>query len=547
MTSWDRKRHFIIDPFFHITPSVRTDLTWIFMSTMQRYFFNVFFLFAFLSSSTGVWAQPDLKKIDAYIEQARQDWDVPGLAVAIVYEGKIVHEKGYGTREVGKKAPVDEHSLFAIASNTKAFIATALTMLVDEGKVNWDDKVIEHVPQFALYDPYASQTVTVRDLLCHRVGLGTFSGDVIWYKSDYTAAEVVEHIRYVPQAYPLRAGYGYSNLMFITAGEVIKAVSGLSWADYIQTHLLDPVGMTRTQTSIGPLARMDNVASPHKPVDGVNQAIPYAPWYNSGAAGGIISSVHDMGLWMQMHLNEGVSREQDTLFREAGQRQMWHPHNNLYVSPGYQRLYPSTNFRGYGLGWSLNDYLGYKVVAHGGGYDGMYSRVMMVPGAELGIVVLTNSMKGISTYLTNYITDQFLGNPEPKDWSKLGIQSERNFDQYKANREAERLNARVKNTQPTYEPSRYSGTYHADIYGDIRIVEKDGQLRMEIPHAPALNANLVHWHYDTYEIQWDETHAWFDFGTIRFELDNNGKVIGANFDVPNDDIFFEEIELVKSN
>jgi CubicO group peptidase (beta-lactamase class C family) len=503
-------------------------------------------LFLLIGLTSSLWAQPDLAQIDKYIEKARKDWDVPGLAVAIVIDGEIVHAKGYGVLEQGKKEKVDEHSLFAIASNTKAFIATSLSMLVEEGKLKWDDPVIKYLPYFSLYDSYTSQNTTVRDLLCHRVGLGTFSGDVIWFKSNYTAEEVVKHIRFVPQAYGFRSGYGYSNLMYITAGEVIKAVSGQSWAEFVRENILEPVGMDRTQTSVLDLKGMDNVAIPHKPDwEGHNHPISWVPWEASGAAGGLISSVHDMALWMIMHMNEGLSDDGDTLLYTSSQRLMWHPHNNMMVSPGYQRRYPSTHFRGYGLGWSLNDYLGRKVVAHGGGYDGMYSRVMMVPEADFGVVVLTNSMKGISTYLCNYITDQVFMAPTETKWSEIGLQSQRNFDRFRANREKERLDARQTNTRASFGLANYAGTYHSDLYGDINIVFEDRELRMEIPHAPALNADLEHWHYDTFEIEWDEEHAWFGFGTLRFEMDNNGKIIGAAFDVPNDDIFFEEIELVK--
>ncbi|MEL6590618.1 MAG: serine hydrolase [Bacteroidota bacterium] len=509
---------------------------------LRLFFLSLFFIYHVSFAQVSV----DIEALRDYIEEARIAWNVPGMSVGVVYQGEIAFAEGFGQCEVAnkEKGKVDENTLFAIASNTKAFIGTALSMLVEEGKLSWQDKVRDHLPYFALYDPYVSENVRVEDLLCHRVGLGTFSGDVIWYKSDYTAEEVVKRIRHVPQAYGFRDGYGYSNLMFITAGELIRAVSGQSWAEYIQAHILTPLQMQRTQTSVSPLAKMENVATPHKPVAGKNQAIPYANWDNMGAAGGIISSAADMSQWLLLQLNEGVRRG-DTMFREAAQYNMWHPHNSLYVSPGYKARYPHTNFRGYGLGWSLSDYHGHKVVAHGGGYDGMYSRVMMVPDAELGIVILTNSMKGISTYLANYITDQYLGVKNPQDWKALGLASQERGDAFRANRVQQRHDARMTDTKPALKLVSYTGTYHSEMYGNIIIKPQGDGFRMELPHAPSLNATLSHWHYDTYLIEWDETHAWFDFGTLSFVIGNNGIVTGATFDVPNDDIFFEEIELVR--
>ena len=215
------------------------------MKTSKPFLLIVLFLFTF-----SLQAQVDLKKIDRYIAKAQKDWNVPGLAVAVVKDGKVVLSKGYGLIEQGGSEKVDENTLFAIASNTKAFIASALGTLVDDGKISWKDKVRDYLPYFELYDSYATNEATIEDLLCHRLGLGTFIGDVIWYKSELSAEEVVKRAKYVPQAYGFRDGYGYSNLMFITAGEVIKAVTGKSWAEYVAAKFLQPLQMDRTITSV---------------------------------------------------------------------------------------------------------------------------------------------------------------------------------------------------------------------------------------------------------------------------------------------------------
>lgn len=481
-----------------------------------------------------------LQDIDKYLGKAQRDWNVPGMAVGVIKNGKVIHAKGYGHLKATQSTPVDANTLFAIASNTKAFIAAALSILEEEGKISWDDPVQQYLPYFKLYDEYASQHTTIRDLLCHRVGLGTFSGDVIWYNRNITAEEVVRRAAEVPQAYEYRAGYGYSNLMFITAGEVIKAVTGKSWADFVKDHILIPTGMKRSRTSVTALPQMDNVATPHKPVGTNNLPIDWVNWDNMGAAGGIISSVNDMLKWLQLQLDEGKVGDKQ-IFSEESQANFWHPHNNNTVSAAAKEMYPGRHFSGYGLGWGLSDYRGKLLASHGGGYDGMYSRVVVVPEEELGIVILTNSMKGISTPLSYYIIDALLGE-SPKDWSKEFLERQGNWDTFRENRVQERRDQRVSGTSPDLELSAYAGLYRCKMYGDIEVKLTDGALELHFGNAPNLKATLQHWHYNTFQIKWKKTLAWFDFGTIQFVLDNNGGVQGVQFDVPNDDIFFEEIE-----
>jgi len=504
---------------------------------------NLILLFTIVSFYCSAQTVPDLKKIDKYINQAQKDWDVPGFAVAIVKDGEVIFEKGYGVRKAGTKDQIDEHTLFAIASNTKAFIATSIVKLAEEEKLNLKDPVIKHLPYFKLYDDYATNHARVEDLLSHKLGLGTFSGDVIWYKSTFTVPEVISKIQYIPQAYEFRGGYGYSNMMYITAGEVIHRASGKNWDQYIQDNFLNPLGMSRTQTTIDHLGSVSNVATPHKWIDGKHRPISWATWNNSGAAGGILSSVHDMSQWMMLHLNKG-NWQGTQIFSINSQDEMIYPHNTHKITSNSREYIPSRHFNGYGLGFGLYDMHGQMIVTHSGGYDGMYSRLAMIPDLDFGVVILTNSMTGIGTALAYYIMDAYSG-AEEKDWSKELHQSLKNGQEINAKRIEERVNARKKGTNPLVSASQYVGDYLDDMYGDLQVVEQDGNLRLLFPKAPALNATLTHWHYDTYQIEWDEEHAWFDFGTVSFDLDNNLNVTGMTFDVPNDDIFFEEIHAVK--
>ena len=294
------------------------------------------------------YSQIDVKAIDKYIENARKDWNVPGMSVAIVKDGKVVLSKGYGIREIGKKDKVDDATQFAIASNTKAFVSSAISKLVEEGRLNWKDKVRDHLPYFALYGEYESANTTIEDLLCHRVGLGTFSGDVIWYKSERSAEEVVRSAKYVPKAYEFRSGYGYTNLMFITAGEVIRKVTGKPWEEYVKENFIQPLGMNNTVMSTNDLK--ENNATPHKPtLDDGTIPIAWTNWDNMSAAGAIISSSTDMAQWMMMNLDGGVWNE-DTLIDKGQQNKLWTPHNNYYLSEGSKQRTPGRHFAGYGLG-----------------------------------------------------------------------------------------------------------------------------------------------------------------------------------------------------
>lgn len=490
-----------------------------------------------------VGAQSSVATLERYIEQARKAWDVPGLSVAIVKDGKVIMAKGFGVKEAGKNEAVDGGTLFAIASNTKAFVATSLAQLVSAGKLKWDDKVVDHLPYFALYDDYATRHATVEDLLCHRLGLGTFSGDLMWYKAGLSAEEVVKKIKYVPQAYDFRNGYGYSNLMFITAGEVIHRVAGMSWDAWISQHIAQPLGMDRTITSTEELVGKGNFASPHKPDEkGINHPIGWVNWDNMGAAGGIISCADDMAKWLIMNLNGGKYGGQVILEKEQ-QNRLWTPHNNFILSEAARQATPGRHFSGYGLGYGLSDYYGRQIVSHSGGYDGMYSYVLMLPDEQLGVAVLTNSMKGIAPAISYYIINQYI-KAENKDFSAEALAR---YDNNKSHYDevAERTAARIMGTKPTLALDKYAGTYWAGLPGKVTIHRDGDNLWFSFEDNPKLIGDLRHWHYDTWQIEWRDEQAWFDFGTLQFKLDNNLQVKGLHFDVPNGDIFFDEVDLVR--
>ena len=488
---------------------------------------------------------PEAARLDSFIAAVQKDWPVPGLAVVIVKDGETVLAKGYGVRELNGPEPVDENTLFAIASNTKAFTSAALAMLVEEGKLSWDDRVQDHLPYFQLYDSYVSAEMRIRDILSHRSGLGTYSGDLLWYGTGYSAEEVVRRTRFVPQAGPFRASYGYSNLMFLAAGEVVAAVSGMSWQDFVEEKIIRPLGMDRTVTSTLDLSGMENVATPHKNrTDGVFP-IEWYNWDAMAAAGGIISSVSDMSKWMNIRLNHGHF-DGLRLFSEASSWEMWTVHTPLAVSSGARQAQPTTHLRGYGLGWSLNDYQGRLIASHGGGYDGMFSRVVLVPEEKLGIAVLTNSMTSISTAIANTILDVYLG-AEERDWSGPMLESWQGGRERFEGRQNSFLEAKVEGSHPSLEMEAYTGAFGGDLYGDVTVSLENGGLVLRLLPNPDLVADLTHLNHDTFLIEWRKTFAWFGIGAATFILDPYGNPNEIKMDVPNEDLWFHELELKRKN
>jgi len=508
---------------------------------MKQYTFIFFFVIQLIHFESFSQANV-VKTIDSYLSEAQQDWEVPGMAVAIVKDGAIILNKGYGVLDVNNDEKVNEQTLFAIASNTKAFVSSSLAVLVSRGLIKWNDKVTKYLPHFALYDSYVSNHITIQDLLCHRAGLGTFSGDVIWYKSERSAAETVEKVKYIPQQYEFRAGYGYSNVMFITAGEVIKAVTGKPWDVFAKETFFAPLRMDRTIASTDELAEKENYALPHKSIDSKETVIDWVNWDNMGAAGGIISSVDDMAKWMQLQLNSGIWKN-DTILSPVQQNILWTPHNNYVLSANAKQSLPGRHFSGYGLGWGLYDYYGNMVVTHSGGYDGMYSRVMLIPDQQIGIVILTNSMSGITSPLCYYILNSFI-KKDNRDWSALALERSKQ-NNYHQDEIDKRKAVKKENTKPSLSLSTYTGTYSDPMYGQLQVSLENEKLKISFEKAPLLSAKLAHWHYDTFEIVWEDTHAWFDFGTLQFMLNNNLEVEEIKFDVPNGDIFFEELHFKK--
>ncbi|HZS08205.1 MAG TPA: serine hydrolase [Blastocatellia bacterium] len=438
-----------------------------------------------------------LQGFDDYVNKARAEWAVPGLAVAVVKDDKVVFARGYGVRKLGDPAPVNERTIFAIGSATKAFTAAALAMLVDEGKIRWDDPVTKHLKGFQLYDAYVTREITVRDLLCHRSGLDR--GEALWYGSNLDANEILRRIRYQKPAWSFRSHFGYNNIMFLAAGRIIPAVTGRSWEDFVRDRILAPLGMTSTSTSVAALKNFDNVATPHTRTAGEVKPIAWRANDNVAPAGSICSSVSDMARWLRLQLAQG-SYEDKKLLSLGAVEEMQKPQMIVPYDAGTALGAPDARFMNYGFGWFLHDYHGRKVVRHGGNIDGMVAMVGMIPEEKLGVVILSNLDPGdLPSALMYRAFDAYLGLPA-QDWSARMLKVMRIAE---ARRKAEAKRdeeLRVRNTRPSLSPGAYAGTYRNDFYGEVKVTEQQGRLLFY--YNEVYSGELEHWHYDTFRITW---------------------------------------------
>jgi len=512
-------------------------------SISLKKFFLFFVLFLVFSNCAAQNKVFDFVKLNAYIEEVYQKWEIPGMAIAIVKDDKIVFAKGYGIRKYGKKDKVDENTLFQIASNTKAFTASALSILVDEGKIKWDDKVVDYLPYFELYNSYVTSEMTIRDLLSHHSGLKTFSGDLLWYGTNYDREEIVKRAKYLEPVYGFRTTFGYSNIMYLAAGLVIEKVTGEKWEDYIEKHFFVPLNMKSSYTSIKQFKKNDNLAMPHEVVMGEKPIVmQYLSWDNIAPAGSIISSVSDMAQWLRLQLNNGVY-EEDTILSEEQIWEMRSPQTIINIESWSANYWKSKHFDAYCMGLETFDYYGTKILEHGGGADGMISQTCFVPEEGFGFVILTNSINYLPSALEYYILDMYFADNKT-DWSSFYL----NFFNYSKienkNREAEEENLRDKTTSPTLALSEYCGTYTGDMYGDVKVVLDNKKLVVNFVHSNIFTGDLTHWQNDTFKIVLRNIVN-LPYGKVYFTLDNKNKVSEMKIDIPNPDFDFTEIKLLK--
>jgi len=480
-------------------------------------------------------AQPaPLEGLDAYVERAMADWEIPGLALAVVQGDSVLYARGYGVTRLGGREAVDEHTLFAIASTTKAMTVAGLAILVDEGKLDWDDPVSRHLPAFQVKDPYVARELTVRDLLTHRVGVARF--DNIWIASPFDRAEILRRTRHLPQTDGFRRGYNYNNILYIAAGELAAEVAGTSWDSLMEERIFGPLGMERSTTRASVVEERGNVAHAHTLIDGEVHPVPRRDYDAIGGAGAAWSSAWEMARWVRLHLAQG-SFQGNRILSEDALTEMYSPQTVIPIDTVSVRLFPSNHFQAYGLGWRLKDLHGRKLVHHSGSINYTRTQVTVIPDEGIGIVAMANlSTSNLQLALSHWILDRLQGR-EPADWSGQYLELAKRSRKASERAETELEEARLAGVGPSLPLDAYAGTYEDDLFGMLRVElsegvagseEGDGVDALVLLYSPEYVADLEHWHQDAFRVHWRRPGAGRTF--VRFSVDTRGRVTSAELD-----------------
>jgi CubicO group peptidase (beta-lactamase class C family) len=519
---------------------------------MKRTLNLLTFVFFICLASTTTSAQLSTQKIDLLMQDALMKFKVAGASIAIVKDGKIIHQKGYGVNSVETKEIVNEYTNFQIASNSKAFTTTALAILEDEGKIKWTDKVKDHLPEFKMYNDYVTENFNIQDLLTHRSGLGLGVGDLMFFPdgSNFTIKDVVTSFQHFKPVSAFRTQFDYDNLLYIVAGEVVSKVSGMSFEEFVQKRIITPLQMNRT--FVGKLLTdKRNLATPHSSASGTIKTIETFDIGMGNAAGGIYSNVNDMSKWMITRLNKGKYGDdlKSSLFSLKNHDEMWRIHT---VEPNDPNPRYNSHFSGYGLGWGISDSKGNLKVSHTGGLPGMLSIVTMYPDMNLGIVILTNTENGgagLFTAVSNTIADSYL-NLDDFGWTDKMVQwlgQDKNTSDDVTKNVWKKVDA-VKNIKVKNED--FIGVYEDNWFGKVEVFLKGKQLWMKCIRSPKLNGPMAFYNADTFAIKWEYQEMNCD-AFVMFSLDETGKAqsikmkgISPNIDFSFD---FQDLDLKRVN
>jgi CubicO group peptidase (beta-lactamase class C family) len=442
-------------------------------------------------------------------------WQLPGMAVAVVQDDKVVFLQAYGIKEVGKPEPVSVDSLFGIGSTTKAFTTTALAMLAEEKKLDWDDPVRKHLDYFHLNDPCADAQVNLRDLVSHRTGLSRH--DELWDNSPLSREEILRRVAGLKLSKPIRTTYQYNNIMFMAAGDVVASAAKTTWDDFVRTRIFEPLGMTRSRTTFADWATSDH-ATGHSYRQGKIAVQIALDDTNIGPAGAIKSSARDMAQWLRFQLAGGVIAGK-RLLSEQALNETRTPLTPIRIDGESRAINPFTHVQSYAMGWNVSDYRGELLVSHGGALNGFRTQVALLPDRKAGVVIMTNIGRGLGIIaLRNIILDEILHAVPARDWNQVYLVAEQTSDQRAEKTKKDREAKRVKDTHPSRDLAAYAGTYHDPAYGDATVALNNGSLvftwnRLAIP--------LIHYHYDTF-LAVSETDDVDE--TVQFVLGSDGAV-----------------------
>jgi CubicO group peptidase (beta-lactamase class C family) len=475
-------------------------------------------LVAVLVSGCVTQARISSNDIDALVTAAMREFSVPGAAIGVVKDGVVVHAAGYGVIELGLPDPVNVQTMFRIASTTKAFTSASLAILVDEGKLGWEDKVVDHIPEFALYDPWVTKEFTVADLLTHRSGLEGGAGDLmLWPKPNkFTREDIIAALRYFKPESGFRTEYAYDNLLYIVAGELVPAVTGQAWEEFVDERILGALGTARCFAGRIPEAQMQNLAAPHVIIEDTLQVVDRnrarAKVDLAAAAGGMRCSLEDMLKWSQLQLGQGALADGTQLFSEEQSRIMWSSHTILHPSTE-QTERDRTHFRAYGLAWRLADVAGYKHVSHTGSYTGFHSYVILVPELDLGVVIMLNaSGNAAREAIAQGIVKPYLGIHDV-DWVEYFSREQEPEQGAKPVEVPEEIDFR--NGSVSGPLSTYAGRYRDPWFGDVTIELIDGDLWFVSEKSENMKGRLWPYSDHTFYAHWTdrtlEADAWLSF------------------------------------
>jgi len=456
-------------------------------------------------------APASLNGLDGFVEQVMKDWHVPGLAVAIVKDGRVVYAKGFGFRDVKKGLKVTPDTLFAIGSCSKAFTATALAILSGEGKLDWDKSVRDYLPDFRLYDAYATAQLRPRDLVTHQSGLPRH--DMVWYGSPLSRKELYDRLRYLEPSKPLHARYQYNNLMFMTAGVLIERISGSAWEEFVRRRLLDPIGMKTSNFSITDSQRTSDYSLPYEEKNGEVKEIPFRNIDAIGPAGSINSSVNEMTRWLLLQLGKGKFEGHQII----PEKSLAETHTPQIVAGGDLK-YDESFYSSYAMGWGVTSYRGHPALAHSGGIDGFTSAVRFLPKDQLGVVVLTNSSSPASGLIASNAVDRMLGLNEAP-WAQRAREDAAKGREAQAKAKAEDEAKRKKDAPPTHKLADYAGQFEHPAYQTLTIRQEGEQLKFDL-HG--LSGGLKHYHYDIF--QGAEGAAGLEGTKVTFLVNRAGEI-----------------------
>jgi CubicO group peptidase (beta-lactamase class C family) len=459
--------------------------------------------------------------VDALVQESLKTWQVPGAAVAVIRGEDVLYLRGAGLREVGKPSVVTADTVFAVGSTTKAFTSTAMAMLVDEGRMGWDDPVRKHVESFRLSDPLADQNATLRDLVTHRTGLSRH--DMLWYSSPWSREEIVRRIGLVKLNRPFRSSYQYQNVMFLVAGMAVGNASKSTWDEVMQKRIFDPLGMANANVSTTVLAKVMDKAEPHVLDEGKLKTVPWANLDNVGPAGSVNASARDLSRWVRFQLAGGVY-EGKRLVSEENLLETRTPQMVMRLEGGGKLTAEQTETTQmtYGMGWQIQDYRGHLLTSHGGNIDGFTARVALLPKDKIGIVVLANRNGSLmNTALSHALSDMLLGLPK-KDWNAWFQSRAKAGEEQAAAAKKALLEKRKKDTRPSRELASYCGTYVEPAYGTAKVTLDNGALMLE---WSSFKTHLEHWHFDTFTAKGNDA---LDDTQVTFSLDAEGEVTKLN-------------------